>query len=74
MPPVVIYVCSKCRMSHVTFEAAEWCEDSHLPVTSARSLEYRRGAYPFRVVLTFPDGREREYVMDDGSFAWGGWW
>jgi hypothetical protein len=30
-----------------------------------RELEYKHGAYPFRVALTFPDGKEREYVKED---------
>jgi hypothetical protein len=47
-----------------TFEEAERCEQSHLPAASVRELEYRLGAYPFRVALTFPDGREQEYVAD----------
>ena len=48
-----------------SYEEAERCEQSHLSAISVKELEYRLGAYPFRVLLTFPDGKEREYVKMD---------
>jgi hypothetical protein len=65
MPPIVIYKCAKCKMMCDSYGDALRCEDSHLKVVSVRELEYRLGAYPFRVALTFPDGEEKEYVTDD---------
>jgi hypothetical protein len=34
-------------------------------------LEYKFGAYPFRVALLFPDGKEREYIADGGFYMTG---
>ena len=48
-----------------SYEEAEKCEQSHLSAVSVKELEYRLGAYPFRVRLTFPDGKEREYLKED---------
>jgi len=58
-------------MARDTFDDAERCERSHLPAVSVRELEYRLGAYPFRVALLFADGKEREYIADDGLFMIG---
>jgi hypothetical protein len=63
--PIVIYRCSKCKITRDNYEDAERCEKSHLSAVSVKELEYRIGAYPFRVALVFPDGKEREYVMAD---------
>jgi len=63
--PIVLYKCSKCKMFRDSYEEAERCEQSHLSAVSVKELEYRLGAYPFRVMLTFPDGKEREYVKQD---------
>jgi hypothetical protein len=30
-------------------------------------MEYKFGAYPFRVAFTFPYGAEKEYTKDDCS-------
>ena len=68
MAPLVIYKCSKCKMQRDSFEEAERCEKSHLSALSVKELEYRFGAYPFRVALVFPDGKEREYISDDGYY------
>jgi len=65
MPPLVYYKCAKCKMTRDSYEEAERCEKSHLSAVSVKELEYRLGAYPFRVALVFPDGREREYVIAD---------
>ena len=65
MPPLVYYKCAKCKMNRDSYEEAERCEKSHLSAVSVKELEYRLGAYPFRVSLVFPDGREREYVIAD---------
>lgn len=65
MSPLVIYKCSKCGATRESYEAAELCEQSHLSAVSVRELEYRHGPYPFRVILSFPDGKEREYVKVD---------
>jgi hypothetical protein len=54
-----------------TFEEAERCEKSHLSAVSVRELEYKYGKYPFRVALAFPDGKEQEYVADDGFYMMG---
>lgn len=48
-----------------SYEEAEKCEQSHLSAVSIEPLEYRMGAYPFRVLLTFPDGKTREYIKED---------
>ena len=55
-------------MQRDSFEEAERCEQSHLSALSVRELEYKFGPYPFRVVLVFPDGKEREYISDDGIY------
>ena|GEM_PF-1620760 len=68
MAPLIIYKCSKCKMQRDSFEEAERCEKSHLSALSVKELEYRFGAYPFRVALVFPDGKEREYISDDGCY------
>ena len=71
MPPIVYYKCSKCKMTRDTFEEAEKCEKSHLSAVSVKELEYRHGKYPFRVALVFPDGKEQEYIADDGFYMMG---
>jgi hypothetical protein len=63
--PIVIYKCSRCKITRDSYEDAERCEKSHLSAVSVKELEYRIGAYPFRVALVFPDGKEREYVQAD---------
>ena len=63
--PITIYKCSKCKMSRKTYKEAKECELSHLSAVSVKEVEYRLGAYPFRVILTFPDGKEIEY---EGQF------
>ena len=65
MPPLVYYKCAICKMTRDSYEEAARCEKSHLAAVSVKELEYRLGAYPFRVSLVFPDGREREYVIAD---------
>ena len=65
MSPLIFYKCSKCKKVLDTFNEAKRCELSHLSVVSVRETEYKYGAYPFRVVLTFPDGKEREYEIVD---------
>ncbi len=65
MPPLIIYKCSKCLMVCDSYEDAEQCEASHFAAVSVRELEYKLGAYPFRVMLTFPDGKEKEYQKID---------
>ena len=65
MAPLVYYKCAKCKMTRDSYEEAEKCEQSHLSAVSVNELEYRIGAYPFRVALTFPDGKEREYVSEN---------
>jgi hypothetical protein len=67
MAPIVIYKCAKCKIQCESYEDAERCEKSHLSAVSVRELEYRLGAYPFRVALAFSDGKEKEYVKDDLS-------
>jgi hypothetical protein len=51
-----------------TFEEAEKCEDSHISAVSVRELEYTFGAYPCHVALVFPDGKEKEYISEDGYY------
>lgn len=63
--PLTFYKCAKCKMVRDSYEEAARCEKSHLAAVSVKELEYRLGAYPFRVVLTFPDGKEHEYVKED---------
>jgi len=65
VPPITFYQCSKCHRNHKTYEDAERCEKSHLSAVSVKETEYRVGAYPFRVILTFSDGKEIEY---EGQF------
>jgi hypothetical protein len=55
-------------MTRDSFEEAESCEKSHLSAVSVRELEYKYGAYPFRVALMFPDGKEHEYIREDILF------
>jgi hypothetical protein len=66
MPVLVFYKCSVCGMTRDTFEDAERCEKSHLSAVSVRNLEFILGAYPYRVALLFPDGKECTYVAEDG--------
>jgi len=66
MPPIVIYKCAKCKTQRESYEDAERCEQSHLSAVSVRDLEYKYGAYPVRVALLFPDGKEQEYIADYG--------
>jgi len=63
--PIVQYKCSKCKMVRNSYKEAKKCEQSHLPAISMRDVEYRVGAYPFRVIITFSDGEEREYIKQD---------
>ena len=65
MPPLIYYKCSKCKMNCESYEAAEKCEQSHFSAASVKELEYRIGAYPYRVAILFPDGKEYEYVKVD---------
>lgn len=63
--PLTFYKCAKCKLVHDTYEEAVKCELSHLVAVAVRPLEYRHGAYPFRVTLVFPDGKEQPYTKDD---------
>jgi len=63
--PLTFYKCSKCKMNRDSYEDAEKCEASHLAAVSVKEIQYVLGAYPFRVILTFPDGKEVEY---EGKF------
>ena len=63
--PVVMFKCSKCKAIRDSYDEAVRCEQSHLAAVSVREVEYRHGAYPLRVVLTFPDGKEVEYTASD---------
>ena len=65
MSPLVIYKCSKCKMVRESYEEAEKCERTHLSAVSVKDIEYRLGAYPFRILLTFSDGAKFEYVKED---------
>jgi len=60
--PDIYYKCSKCHATRKSYENAEACEGSHLAAISVRETEYTVGAYPYRVVITFPDNKEIEYV------------
>jgi len=62
--PIRYYKCAKCKMTRNSYKDAERCEKSHLSVVSVKEIEYRMGEYPFRVILTFPDGKELEYIKD----------
>ena len=64
--PDVIYKCSKCKITCKSYHEAERCEQSHLSPVSIKAEAYRIGPYPFRVVLSFPDGQEREYETIEG--------
>ena len=59
--PIAFFKCSKCKSIKNTYEDAEKCENSHLSVVSVKEIEYTFGAYPYRVLLTFLDGKEFEY-------------
>jgi len=63
--PITHYLCAKCRMKRDSYEDAERCEQSHLSAVAVREIEYRIGAYPFRVMISFPDGKELEYTKED---------
>lgn len=63
--PIIYYKCSKCKTTRDSYEEAERCEKSHLSAVSIKESEYRLGPYPWRVVLVFPDGKERAYVIED---------
>jgi len=52
-------------MVRSSYEEAERCEKTHLSASAVREVEYVMGAYPFRVIITFPDGEEREYIKED---------
>ena len=65
MPPIVSYRCAKCKMQRDSYEEAERCESSHLSAVSVREVEYVLGAYPFKVAVTFSDGREFVYQRVD---------
>ena len=69
MPPLVYYKCSKCKRTHDSYIDAVKCEKSHLAAVSVRELEYKSGAYPFRISLLFPDGKEQGYITDDGIYT-----
>ena len=62
--PIRYFKCSKCGAMKDGYKEAESCEKSHLPAVSIRDIEYSAGAYPFRVALAFPDGKEVEYVKE----------
>ena len=64
--PITIVKCGKCHMTRESYEAAEACEESHLKVSSARELEYQLGAYPSKVMLEFPDGKGKVYILEEG--------
>ena len=63
--PIIEYRCALCKMKRDSYEEAERCEQSHLSAVSVREIEYRMGAYPFKVMLLFPDGKELEYTKED---------
>ena len=71
MPPIIFYKCSKCKKVCGTYEDADRCERSHLSAVSVKELEYRIGAYPYRISLMFSDGKEQDYVVDDGFYLMG---
>ena len=68
MAPQVMYKCPLCKMTRGSYREAARCEKSHLAAVSIRSADYMLGPYPFRVALTFPDGAERWYIVDEGIF------
>ena len=61
--PLTFFKCSKCKATKNSYKEAVKCEKSHLPAVSVKEIEYTVGAYPFRVMITFPDGKEFEYEM-----------
>ena len=61
--PICFFRCSKCKSVFDSYEGAAGCESSHLAAVSVKEAEYRLGPYPFRVVLSFPDGVGREYEV-----------
>ena len=63
--PIIQYKCAKCKAVRDSYNEAEKCEQAHLSALSVREIEYLVGAYPFRVMITFPDGVEREYIKQD---------
>lgn len=63
--PITFYKCAKCNMTRDSYEEAERCEKSHLSAVLVKELEYRLGAHPTRVMLVFPDGKEREYTISN---------
>ena len=63
--PIRYYKCAKCKTTKGSYKEAEKCEQSHFSAVSVKEIEYRMGAYPFRVILTFPDGEEVEYIKHD---------
>lgn len=65
MAPLIYYKCSKCKMTRDTYEDAEKYESSHFSAGPVREVEYRLGPYPFRIMITFPDGKEIEYIKQD---------
>jgi hypothetical protein len=52
-------------MTRDSYKGAVMCEKSHLRAAAVKNYEYRLGAYPWRVTLLFPDGKERAYVIQD---------
>ena len=62
--PIRYYKCSKCKITKESYKEAEKCEKSHLSAVSVKEIEYRTGAYPFRLMLTFPDDKKVEYIKD----------
>lgn len=63
--PIVLYKCAKCKAVRDSYKEAKKCEQTHLSASAVREIEYIIGAYPFRVIITFPDGVEREYIKQD---------
>ena len=63
--PITYFKCSKCKMTRDSYEEAERCEQSHLSAISVREIEYCLGAYPFRISISFPDGKEVMYTKED---------
>ena len=68
MSPLIYYKCAKCKITHNSYEEAEMCEKGHLSAVTVKELQYVMGAYPYRIALVFPDGKERAYTADDGYF------
>ena len=65
MAPIITYKCGKCKMTRDSYKGAVMCEKSHLRAAAVKNYEYRLGEYPWRVTLLFPDGKEREYVIQE---------